>query len=224
MTRAEKRLYLTWARYRRRFGGGQPEATLKSRFLAEVPGSLCERLSPYREVDVDEVDLFSEKDDVRESVKRNLYTGRTYNSLENIAQFFAERGMPVPAGIARSQQAPPHPSPMPHSSPSGYSNSVADPSTLSSKPTHLGSSPTSGRTSGASSPQQLTQRQPMRKPLVTRSAGGMRAGVTIQHPKYGRGTVLRREGEGEDAKLTISFPGVGLKKIVEKYAGLKVEE
>jgi DNA helicase-2/ATP-dependent DNA helicase PcrA len=52
----------------------------------------------------------------------------------------------------------------------------------------------------------------------------MRAGVTIRHPKYGRGTVLRREGEGEDAKLTISFPGVGLKKIVGKYADLKIEE
>jgi len=52
----------------------------------------------------------------------------------------------------------------------------------------------------------------------------MGAGVTIHHPKYGRGTVLRREGEGEDAKLTISFPGIGLKKIIEKYAGMKVEE
>jgi DNA helicase-2/ATP-dependent DNA helicase PcrA len=224
MTRAEKRLYLTWARYRRRFGGGQPEATLKSRFLAEVPASLCERLSPYREMDIDEVDMFSEQDDVRESMKRNLYTGRTYNSLEKIAQFFAERGMPVPAGIARSQQAPPRPSHTPNSSPSGNSSSAPDPPMFSSKPTHLGSSPASGRTSGASSPQKFTQRQPVRKPLGPRSTGGMRAGVTIRHPKYGRGTVLRREGEGEDAKLTISFPGVGLKKIVEKYADLKIEE
>ena len=37
MTRAEKRLYLSWARYRRRFGGGQPEASIRSRFLKEVP-------------------------------------------------------------------------------------------------------------------------------------------------------------------------------------------
>ena len=35
---------------------------------------------------------------------------------------------------------------------------------------------------------------------------------------------IAREGDGEDAKLTISFPGHGLKKIVEKYAGIKVEE
>jgi DNA helicase-2/ATP-dependent DNA helicase PcrA len=32
MTRAEKKLYLSWARYRRRFGGGQPEASIRSRF------------------------------------------------------------------------------------------------------------------------------------------------------------------------------------------------
>ena len=36
-------------------------------------------------------------------------------------------------------------------------------------------------------------------------------------------TVLRREGEGDDAKLTISFPGYGLKKIIEKFAGIREE-
>jgi DNA helicase II / ATP-dependent DNA helicase PcrA len=41
------------------------------------------------------------------------------------------------------------------------------------------------------------------------------------HPKYGTGTVVRREGEGDDAKLTIQFQNYGLKKLVEKYAGLK---
>src|SRR5689334_4160894 len=101
MTRAEKRLYLTWARYRRRFGGGQPEATLRSRFLNEVPNSLREKLSRYQQSSHDEVDLFSEQHDVRESAKRNLYTGRTYNSVENIAQFFAERGMTPPSGFTR---------------------------------------------------------------------------------------------------------------------------
>src|SRR5207302_7646933 len=66
MTRAEKRLYVTWARYRRRFGGGQPEACLPSRFLNEVPPSLRERLSHHSEPHTDEVDLFSEQHDVRE--------------------------------------------------------------------------------------------------------------------------------------------------------------
>jgi DNA helicase-2/ATP-dependent DNA helicase PcrA len=203
MTRAEKRLYLTWARYRRRFGGGQPEATLKSRFLAEVPPSLCERLSPYKELKFDEVELFSEQHGVRESVKRNLYNGRTYNSLDNIAQFFSERGMPVPSGIARAQQAQPRPA-VPGEIKSAPSSSAPVQQTLpQSKPPVQANPPRTGA-----------------KPRTT----GFRAGSTVNHPKYGRGTVLRREGDGEDAKLTISFPGFGLKKIVEKYAGIKVEE
>src|SRR6202041_305121 len=40
MTRAEKRLYLSWAKYRRRFGGGEQERTMASRFLKEVPSNL----------------------------------------------------------------------------------------------------------------------------------------------------------------------------------------
>ena len=50
---------------------------------------------------------------------------------------------------------------------------------------------------------------------------GARTGMTVEHPKYGTGTVVRREGEGEDAKITVNFPRYGLKKLVEKYAGLK---
>ena len=72
-------------------------------------------------------------------------------------------------------------------------------------------------------PPQRSSPAPPRHAVKSRT-GGMGAGATINHPKYGRGTVLRREGEGEDAKLTISFPGIGLKKIIEKYAGMKVEE
>ena len=30
--------------------------------------------------------------------------------------------------------------------------------------------------------------------------------MTVEHPKYGTGTVVRREGEGEDAKITVNFP------------------
>jgi len=46
-------------------------------------------------------------------------------------------------------------------------------------------------------------------------------GSYVKHSKYGRGLVLRREGVGESAKLTVSFPGYGQKKLVEKYAGLE---
>ncbi|HZG50864.1 MAG TPA: 3'-5' exonuclease, partial [Pyrinomonadaceae bacterium] len=52
-------------------------------------------------------------------------------------------------------------------------------------------------------------------------AGGFAPGAHVKHAKYGRGLVLRREGTGDAAKLTISFPGFGQKKLIEKYAGLE---
>lgn len=39
--------------------------------------------------------------------------------------------------------------------------------------------------------------------------------------KYGKGLVLRREGVGDNVKLTISFPGFGQKKLIEKFANLE---
>ncbi len=224
MTRAEKRLYLTWARYRRRFGGSQPEVCLPSRFLNEVPVALREKLSPYSEPQAEEVDLFAEQSDVRQSVKRNLYTGKTYNSVENIAQFFAERGMPPPSGFVQKlggqpkAAASPSATPVPDIARTGTQPKAAPPPAKSgslpfSKP---GSSPTGRPAAPPAGSRPISARQV--------PARGVRSGATIQHPKYGRGVVLRREGDGEDAKLTISFPGHGLKKIVEKYAGIKVEE
>jgi DNA helicase-2/ATP-dependent DNA helicase PcrA len=48
--------------------------------------------------------------------------------------------------------------------------------------------------------------------------------MTVHHPKYGRGTVVRREGDGEDAKLTVMFSAHGLKKLIAKYAQLTNDE
>jgi ATP-dependent DNA helicase UvrD/PcrA len=53
------------------------------------------------------------------------------------------------------------------------------------------------------------------------AAGEFVPGSYVKHSKYGRGLVLRREGAGESTKLTVSFPGYGQKKLVEKYAGLE---
>ncbi|HUE84036.1 MAG TPA: UvrD-helicase domain-containing protein [Pyrinomonadaceae bacterium] len=46
-------------------------------------------------------------------------------------------------------------------------------------------------------------------------------GSYVRHAKYGKGLVLRREGVGDSLKLTISFPGHGQKKMVQKYANLE---
>ena len=53
------------------------------------------------------------------------------------------------------------------------------------------------------------------------SSAEFKPGSYVKHSKYGRGLVLRREGAGESTKLTVSFPGYGQKKLVEKYAGLE---
>jgi len=50
---------------------------------------------------------------------------------------------------------------------------------------------------------------------------GFHPGQKVRHPKYGEGTVYQREGEGEEAKITVQFPRFGLKKLVEKYAQLE---
>ncbi len=163
MTRAQSRLILTWARSRRRFGGGSLTSSQRSRFLQEIPARLTRALAPG--LGAPQVDLLAERHMVRESVKRTTYTGKTYNSLEHIEQFFAGRG------------GTPAPEPQRAAAPA--------------------------------------------KPRRGKAAG---AGAVVQHPRWGRGTVLRKEGEGDDAKLTVQFPGHGLKKLVQKYAGLRTEE
>ncbi len=165
MTRARQRLILSWTRARRRFGAGSCEPAEPSRFLAEIPSRLAERL------DAGPVsrgfDLTAERHMVREAVSRTAYTGKTYNSVEHIRQFF--NGRDVPGGEAPKAAEAPRPAP------------------------------------------------PRRK------RSGL-LGMTVEHPRFGKGTVVRSEGEGENAKLTVSFPGYGLKKLVRRYAGLKTEE
>jgi DNA helicase II / ATP-dependent DNA helicase PcrA len=46
-------------------------------------------------------------------------------------------------------------------------------------------------------------------------------GSYVRHAKYGRGLVLRREGVGDGLKLTVTFPGFGQKKLIQKYANLE---
>ena len=59
---------------------------------------------------------------------------------------------------------------------------------------------------------------PLEEPTGKR---GFRPGQKVRHPKYGEGTVYQREGDGEEAKITVQFPRFGLKKLVEKYAQLE---
>ncbi len=183
MTRAEKRLVLSWARYRRRFGGGPAEQSMPSRFLKEVPAQFLEPLGMSGRAS--HVNLHAEQSYVRDSAKKNLFNGKTYNSVDNISQFFAEKGMPIPSGIQKAAD---------RLNPSGV----------------------------VPVPPYATPRPAVAAPTGRSKVLG--AGSKIVHPKYGRGLVMRREGDGDDAKLTVNFPGHGLKKLIEKYAGIRVDD
>ena len=52
-------------------------------------------------------------------------------------------------------------------------------------------------------------------------ARGFGKGQRVRHPKYGEGVVFHREGDGEDAKITVQFAKFGIKKLVEKFAQLE---
>ena len=140
-----------------------------------MPAALTESVDGGR----GHVEFYAERNEVRETAQRNLYTGKTYNSVENIRQFFAEKGSAKPPAAV------------------GSSGAAADvkPAPAPAVPVRAGLKP----------------------------AKKVGPGSTIEHAKYGRGTVLRLEGSGEDTKLTVSFPGHGMKKLVAKYAGIKVE-
>lgn len=63
--------------------------------------------------------------------------------------------------------------------------------------------------------------KPMMAPPKAPAYSAIVPGAYVMHEKYGRGLVLRREGSGESSKLTISFPGFGQKKLIEKFANLQ---
>jgi len=69
----------------------------------------------------------------------------------------------------------------------------------------------------------FSRRLEPRRPAVSRAqAGGKwKRGSRVRHAKYGLGTILASEGEGDDEKLTISFPGYGAKKLLPRFAALE---
>jgi DNA helicase-2/ATP-dependent DNA helicase PcrA len=192
MTRAMDQLVLTRAIYRRRYGTDLPEASVPSRFLEEIPAELVEELGSGRSrvgrtfvsdrggagrmagsgirnssrtgmsEPHDQHYAYEDEDQSaawKEPAPAKPSSGPRYNSIDNIAEFFASRGKKL------------------------------------SMP-----------------------KVPVEEPKGRR---GFRPGQKVKHPKYGEGTVFQREGEGEEAKLTVQFPRFGLKKLVEKYAQLE---
>ena len=50
------------------------------------------------------------------------------------------------------------------------------------------------------------------------ASAAFQAGDAVRHSKWGDGRIVAISGSGEDAELSIAFPGEGIKKFVQKYA------
>ena len=167
MTRAERFLYVTHAMKRRVYG--EELASEPSPFLNEMPIDLLEDLSlgkSWLSFARGSSAIDYEQGEYRKEKKR--YMGKTYDSVDSIAEFFKQRSRQL--GEVKPK----------------------------SKDDAISAAKSAAANSGEFVP-----------------------GSYVRHSKYGRGLVLRREGAGESTKLTVSFPGYGQKKLVEKYAGLE---
>jgi DNA helicase-2/ATP-dependent DNA helicase PcrA len=47
-------------------------------------------------------------------------------------------------------------------------------------------------------------------------------GKRVRHSKFGIGTIIEVEGDGEDRRITVSFQDHGPKKLLERYANLQL--
>ncbi|HKS28892.1 MAG TPA: UvrD-helicase domain-containing protein [Pyrinomonadaceae bacterium] len=183
ITRAERFLYLSHAMKRRVYG--EEMASEPSQFLNEMPLDLIEDLSrgaswlsfARNSSTLENRHAARALRGETRSEQRTSYSGKTYNSIDSIAEFFRQRGQKLGSSTPKPQSEP----------------------TIKRR---------AASASGASQP-------------GSSQDAGFTPGTHVRHPKYGRGLVLRREGTGDSAKLTVSFPGFGQKKLIEKYAGLE---
>jgi DNA helicase-2/ATP-dependent DNA helicase PcrA len=198
MTRAMDQLILTRAVYRRRYGTDLPEASVPSRFLEEVPAPLIEELGTPRRSRwaVGAGASWIGSGQTLSAPSRSEDHTSAHYSYEDEDQSTSWRGRDNAGSVAanRSRQKP--------TAPAKPYNSIENiPEFFASR----------GR-------KFTVPKTPVEEPTGKR---GFRPGQKVRHPKYGEGTVYQREGEGEEAKITVQFPRFGLKKLVEKYAQLE---
>ncbi len=201
ITRAEAYLYVTHAMRRRVYG--EELASEPSQFLNEMPLDSIEDLSrgaswlSFARSSSALESRHAARALRGETTRESRYTGKTYDSVDSIAEFFRQRGDQIKRNAASANNQRP---------PDSQQRTGSAPPRPSTPP---GRTPSSGGRASSSSS------------ASTSAGGGFAPGTHVRHPKYGRGLVLRREGVGDAAKLLVSFPGFGQKKLVEKYAGLE---
>jgi DNA helicase-2/ATP-dependent DNA helicase PcrA len=199
MTRAMDTLVMTRARYRRRYGSDMPDATIRSRFLEEVPSRLIEDLgSPAARPQ------FSGSAYATPYPQRNRF-GRPTDSDDSVERHYSYEDEDQSASGSLNGRAA-----------NKFSTTRVAP----------GSRPVSAAGSVDNIASFFSARgQKFSRPKldIPEPAGktGLRQGSRVRHPKYGEGTVFRREGDGDDAKITVQFQQHGVKKLVEKFAQLE---
>ena len=207
MTRAMDTLIMTRARYRRRYGSDMPDVSIPSRFLEEVPARLIEDLgSPAPRP------RFSASPYATPYPQRNRFAGEA----DYEGRHYSYEDEDQSAQLAQSTPGA-HPA---RGSSTKFSTTRIAP----------GSKPISRSLSGGGSIDNIATFFAARGQKFTRpkldipepsGKTGLRQGSRVRHPKYGEGTVFRREGEGDDAKITVQFQQHGVKKLVEKFAQLE---
>jgi DNA helicase II / ATP-dependent DNA helicase PcrA len=80
-----------------------------------------------------------------------------------------------------------------------------------------------GEPKQAETPPRRQPTQPFfRRPAAKRGGeANPMLGRKVRHPSFGVGTIVGVEGDDEDRRLSVSFPGRGTKKFIERYAQLE---
>jgi DNA helicase-2/ATP-dependent DNA helicase PcrA len=74
----------------------------------------------------------------------------------------------------------------------------------------------------ARQPQRSSSTPSFGRPAIRRGAdANPLLGQKVRHPQYGVGTIIGVEGDDDDRRLSVTFPGRGTKKFVERYAQLQ---
>ena len=200
MTRAMDTLVMTRARYRRRYGNDSPESSTASRFLEEVPGKLIEDLSPKQPA---YGSAYSTP-----YPQRGGFRSRTGDDYSNDSGYdYSSESQDSSSSATRSYAAQRFGNARPSSGSGPLDNTAA----FFGKGNTVGYKPGQPRFPG----------RPKMDIAPPTGKTGMGKGIRVRHPKYGEGIIFAREGEGEDAKLTVQFSSHGMKKLVEKFAQLE---
>jgi DNA helicase-2/ATP-dependent DNA helicase PcrA len=224
MTRAMNTLILTRAHYRRRYGNDAPEVSMPSRFLEEVPSQLIENLGGQAQASA-----WSATPGYSNTFKRRAgnvsdFGDRHYNyedENQDAPRTFASpgvsaKGKPFVASWMTASALPGAAS-QGASSKSGSAEASESPNSIDNIARFFGGA--SGHAKPGSLPRPASAHS-----SIDHTHGGasnLKKGQRVRHSKYGEGTVLMREGDGEDAKLTVLFSRHGMKKLMEKFANLQ---